>query len=96
MQKELWLDETKIELLGQNAQRDVCRKSNMAHPLERTALTVKHGGSSIMVWSCFCSAGTGKIVPVDGEMDREKYRPILEENLSLGWRFTLLQDNDPK
>ena len=55
-----------------------------------------------MVWM-FSSAGTGKLVRVDGKMDGDKYRTILEENLlesakdlRLGWRFTFQQDNDPK
>uniref|UniRef100_A0AAR2IXQ6 Tc1-like transposase DDE domain-containing protein n=1 Tax=Pygocentrus nattereri TaxID=42514 RepID=A0AAR2IXQ6_PYGNA len=51
----------------------------------------------------FSSAGTGKLVKVDGKMDGAKYRAILEENLlesakdlRLGRRFTFQQDNDPK
>uniref|UniRef100_A0A8C8IU44 Transmembrane protein 242 n=1 Tax=Oncorhynchus tshawytscha TaxID=74940 RepID=A0A8C8IU44_ONCTS len=56
-----------------------------------------------MVWACFSSAGTGKMVKIDGKMDGAKYRTILEENLMesakdlrLGWRFVFQQDNDPK
>jgi hypothetical protein len=51
----------------------------------------------------FPSAGTGKLVRIEGMMDGDKYRVILEGNrfqssrdLRLGWRFTLQQDNDPK
>uniref|UniRef100_A0A8C7QZS1 Transposase Tc1-like domain-containing protein n=1 Tax=Oncorhynchus mykiss TaxID=8022 RepID=A0A8C7QZS1_ONCMY len=98
--KVLWSDETKIELFGNNAKRYVWRKSNTA---EHTIPTVKHGGGSIMVWACFSSAGTGKMVKIDGKMDGTKYRTILEENLMesakdlrLGRRFVFQQDNDPK
>uniref|UniRef100_A0A803JXZ3 Tc1-like transposase DDE domain-containing protein n=1 Tax=Xenopus tropicalis TaxID=8364 RepID=A0A803JXZ3_XENTR len=56
-----------------------------------------------MLWGCFSSAETGKLVRVDGKMDGAKYRAILEENLlesgkdlRLGQRFTFQQDNDPK
>ena len=56
-----------------------------------------------MLWGCFSSAGTGKLVRVDGKMDGAKYRAILEENLleaakdlRLGRRFIFQQDNDPK
>uniref|UniRef100_A0A8C7SEP5 Tc1-like transposase DDE domain-containing protein n=1 Tax=Oncorhynchus mykiss TaxID=8022 RepID=A0A8C7SEP5_ONCMY len=98
--KVLWSDETKIELFGNNAKRYVWRKSNTA---EHTIPTVKHGGGSIMVWACFSSVGTGKMVKIDGKMDGAKYRTILEENLMesakdlrLGRRFVFQQDNDPK
>ena len=56
-----------------------------------------------MLWGRFSSAGTGKLVRVDGKIDGAKYRTILEENLlesvkdlRLGWRFTFQQDNKPK
>lgn len=101
--KVLWSDETKIELFGLNAKRYVWRKTNTAHHPEHTIPTVKHGGGNIMLWGCFSSAGTGKLVRVDGRMDGAKYRAILEENLleaakdlRLGRRFVFQQDNDPK
>ena len=72
------------------------------HP-ENTIPTVKHGGGSIMLWRCFSSAGTGKLVRIEGMMDDAKYREILEGNLfqstgdlRLGRRFTFQQDNSPK
>ncbi|MGH0118219.1 UNVERIFIED_CONTAM: hypothetical protein FKN15_050814 [Acipenser sinensis] len=56
-----------------------------------------------MLWGCFSSAGTGKLVRIEGMMDGAKYREILEGNLfqssrdlRLGRRFTFQQDNDPK
>jgi hypothetical protein len=68
-----------------------------------TIPTVKHGGGSIMLWGCFSSAGTGKLVIIEGRMDSAKYREILEghlfqpsRDLRLGRRFTFQQDNDPK
>ncbi|CAB1432769.1 unnamed protein product [Pleuronectes platessa] len=101
--KVLWSDETKIELFGLNAKRYVWRKPNTAHHPEHTIPTVKHGGGSIMLWGCFSSAGTGKLVRIEGKMDGAKYREILEENLMqsakdlrLGRRFIFQQDNDPK
>ena len=56
-----------------------------------------------MLWGFFLSAGTGKLVRIEGMMDGAKYREILEGNLFqssrdliLGQRFTIQQDNDPK
>ena len=79
--KVLWSDETNIELFGLKAKRYVWRKTNTAHHPEHTIPTVEHGGGSIMLWGCFSSAVTGKLVRVDGKMDGAKYRAILEENL---------------
>ena len=77
--------------------------SGQTHHPENTIPTVKHGSSSIMLWGCFSSAGTGKLVIIEGMMDGVKYREILEGNLfqssrdlRLGCRFTFQQDNDPK
>ena len=55
-----------------------------------------------MLWGCFSSAGTGKLVRVNGKMDGAKYRASLEKkidlakDLRLGQTFTFQQDNDPK
>jgi hypothetical protein len=56
-----------------------------------------------MLWECFSVAGTGRLVRIEGKMNREKNREITDENLlqsaqdlSLGRRFTFQQDNDPK
>ena len=64
---------------------------------------VKHGGGSIMLWGCFLVAGTGRLVRIEGKMNRAKYREIIDENLlqspqdlRLGWRFTFQQENKPK
>ena len=35
--------------------------------------TVKHGGSSVMVWGCFGNNNTGDIVEIDGIMIKEVY-----------------------
>ena len=55
-----------------------------------------------MLWGCLSSAGTGKLVRIEGMMDGAKYWEILEGNLfqssrdlRLGRRFTFQQGNDP-
>ena len=72
--KILWDDETYIELFGLNAKRHFWRKAG-------TIPTVKHGGGSLMLRGCFSATGTGRLVRIEGQMNRAKYRGILEENL---------------
>jgi hypothetical protein len=50
------------------------------HP-ENTIPTVNHGDGSIMLWGCFSSAGTEKLVSIKGMMDGAKYRDIFGVNL---------------
>ena len=64
--KVLWSDETNIELFGHQGKRYVWRKPNTSLHPENTIPTVKHGGDSIMLWGCLSSAGTGKLVRIEG------------------------------
>jgi hypothetical protein len=60
---------------------------------------VKHGGGSIMLWGYFSATWTGRLVRIEGKLNRAKYQEILDENLlqstqhlRLGQRFTFQQD----
>ena len=96
-ERVLWIDETKIELFGQNY-----RNHSNTVPMN-TVPTVKFGGGSIMIWGCFSAKGVGKISVIDGKMNAQKYKLILQENLlfsvvslELPSDYIFLQDNDPK
>ena len=94
--KILWSVETKIELFGLNDKRHVWRKPG-------TIPTVKHGGGTIMLWSCFSATGPVKLVRIKGKMNGAKYREILDENLlqstqdlKSGTKFPLPTGQKPK
>ena len=93
--KNLWSDEPNIELFGLNVKCHVWKKTGTAHHLANTIPTVKHGGGSIMPWGCFSAAGTGRLVGIEGKMNRSKYGEILNENLLQSAQdFSLTEKND--
>lgn len=56
-----------------------------------------------MVWRCMAASGVGKLVFIDGKMDRFAYKNIIAQNLPLSKdilgledNFIFQQDNDPK
>ena len=88
----------RLEQFGHQGKHYVWRTPKTSHHPKNNIPTVKHGGGRIMLWGCFSSAGTGKLVRIEGMMDGTKYMEILEGNLflssrdlRLGWRFTFKQ-----
>ncbi|KAF7693217.1 hypothetical protein HF521_008533, partial [Silurus meridionalis] len=102
-EKDMWSDETKIELLGHNSTKRVWRKKNDEYHPKNTIPTVKHGGGSIMLWGCFSAHGTGRLHCIKKRMTGAMYCEILGNNLlpsvralkmGRGWVFQ--HDSDPK
>lgn len=57
-----------------------------------------HGGGRIMMWGCFSSVGSGKLVKVAGQ---DRWSQILNvlflsSDLGMGWSLTFQQDSDAK
>ena len=98
-----YYDQMRLKMVGHQGKQYVLHRLYTSHHPENTIPTVKHGEGSIMLCGCCSSAGTGKLVRIEGKMDGDKYREILEgilfqssRDLRLRWRFTFQQNNDPK
>ncbi len=55
----LWFDETKINLFGSDGVKRVWRQPGEEYKDKCILPTNKHGGWSVMVWSCMSAAGIG-------------------------------------
>lgn len=64
--------------------------------------TVKHGGGTAMVWSCFARGQVGDLHRVPGLLNQKGYHNILQLHAIhaglrlVGQRFVLRKGNDPK
>jgi Transposase len=77
----IWSDECKFVIFGSAGRQLVWRKVNTELQKENLVPTVKHGGSSQMVWGCMAASGVGNLVFIDGLMDKLVYMDILKQNL---------------
>jgi len=65
---------------------------------------VKHSGGFIMVWGCLTSSGLGQLVCINGNINRDLYTSILNDDLLNSLKdldinkkdIYFQQDNDPK
>ncbi|KAG1490974.1 hypothetical protein G6F53_013169 [Rhizopus delemar] len=104
----IWSDETKVNRFGSDGKVYAWKQPNEKLKRRYVKQTVKHGGGSLMVWSCISWYGVGYIVDVGKNMDKNVYLSVLqddlvksmtgycEENDLIMADFEFMQDNDPK
>ncbi len=97
----LWSDETKINVFGTDGFKTVWRRKGEEYKEKCMVPTVKHGGGSVLMWSCMSAAGVGELHFIDGIMNSQMYCSILKEKMlpslrALGRRALFQHDNDPK
>jgi len=102
--KVVWSDESKFQVFGSDGRQYYWKNEN--EPLRDSHIkpTVKFGGGSVFVWGCFTISGVGYLCKIDGGLDAELYRKILDEDLMQTLDYYNLepndiffvQDNDPK
>lgn len=77
----LFCDESKFNLFRSDGQSYVWWKPNEEYKKKNLKPTMKHGGGSVMVWSCMSAAGPGNLHIINGIMDQRVYLEILKQHL---------------
>ena len=77
----IWSDETKINRFGSDGLKWAWKKPGTTLQKHHTVPVVKFGGGSFMIWGCITSEGIGYMCRIDGNMNAELYKNILEEEL---------------
>jgi hypothetical protein len=71
----------------------VLRKEGERYESCHTLRSVKFGGDSLMVWSCFGAGGLGPLVFIDGNMNQESYIDVLSQYY-IPWILNLYKNED--
>lgn len=100
----IWSDETKINRFGSDGINWCYKRFDESLRPEQVNQTIKHGGGSVMIWSCITWEGVGYLVFIDSTMDKHLYKSILEEDLIESMKYydinkrdiIFMHDNDSK
>lgn len=76
----MFSDESKFNIFSSDGAPYVRRRPNERFAESCTLKTVKNP-ASVIVWGCFSYFGIGQINFIDGTVNAEKYKKILEESL---------------
>jgi hypothetical protein len=100
----IFSDETKINRLGSDGQEWAWKRPGESLSPRLVKPTLKFGGGHVMIWGCMTWQGVGYACKIDGNLNRELYEQILEDELLQTLDYYGLQvdqiifheDNDPK
>ncbi|CAI7835425.1 unnamed protein product [Closterium sp. NIES-54] len=100
----VWSNETKICRFSSDGRSWAWIREDCHMESHHVKQTVKHGGGSIMIWGCMKYNGGGFMCKIEGRMNGELYRSILQDELQqtiehyeLDPETVVFQhDNDPK
>ena len=102
-EKQIWSDESKIELFDHNDATHVWREDGAAYSQKNPIPIMKHGSGNIVVCRCFANSETEELRFIDSTIKSVKYLKSLEDclqssvqKLELGPDWMFQQDIDPK
>jgi len=97
-------DESIFHIFGSDGIQWCWRKPGERLDPRYTRKKLKHGGGKVTVWGMITACGVGRIVRIEGNLNKELYRDILQDDVLGTYRehhmnprsFYFQQDNDPK
>lgn len=97
-------DESIFHVFGSDGMEWCWRKPGERLDPRFTKKKVKHGGGKVTVWGMITAQGVGRLVQIEGNLNKELYRDILQDDvlgsysdLGLDYHaYYFQQDNDPK
>ena len=79
--KVYFSDESKFNLVGSDGRQFVRRVTGNRLNPKCVKKSVKFGGGSVMVWGMFSSEGVGPLLRINGTVNANVYRNILEQHV---------------
>ena len=77
--KVIWSYQTKINCLGSDGRKYTWNNVGEGLSDRLVEWTVKFGGGNLMLWGCMGRDGVGYATKIEGRMDGELYKAILED-----------------
>jgi hypothetical protein len=80
-EKVVFSDETKINRLCSDGIKWCWIREKKIFPIHAVKQTVKHGGGSLMLWSCLAAKGVGSLYKIEQTLNIVRYLRLLQEEL---------------
>ncbi len=100
----VWTDETTVCINGGYGPRKSWTTKELLFEGNNPRFRRQNGGGKVMFWGCFTSDGVGLLIPIEGNMNSQKYVEMLEMHVlpwirqreeDLGVKLIFQQDNAP-
>ena len=77
----IWSDESRYLIFQNDSRQWVWRRPHEKYDVDCLIPTVKSGNAGVMVWGCFTRNMIGPLIIVEGRLNAESYKNLLESHL---------------
>lgn len=90
----IFSDETKVNRWGSDGRQYVWKERGAPTTDRLIDPTIKHGGGSLMMWGCFLWQGVGYATKIEGTLNSDFYKEIMDDELMETLKWYELDVND--